>query len=84
VRSDHVIESHAVKTYGGIEIKLHTCLTSVTDGGSDQLYASHVIPDERESGTHWMTEITYSVSRKLLVIDIPCKIPCFLFTKFIK
>jgi hypothetical protein len=49
-----LIKHHAMKTYGGVEVQLHTFLTSALVGG--EWFVSRAgcfTPGERAPGTHW-------------------------------
>jgi len=42
-------------TYGGVEVQLHTFLTSALGGGEwSVLHPGYFIPGERAPGTHWV------------------------------
>jgi hypothetical protein len=44
-----------MKTYGGVDVKIHVFLTSAPAGGEwSALRPCHFTPGERAPGTHWI------------------------------
>jgi hypothetical protein len=50
-----VIKHYAMKTYGGVNVKIHMFMISVLDGGEwTALRPGHVTPGERVPSAHWI------------------------------